>query len=117
MYAFFSGHIKYGLHKMKDEPSKDIRVRKMESYFVMLNVRHPLERLESAYRDKFSKPTVYSQRFIQSQQRDPLRRDLQEAQDDQVSFTEFLDMVIEENWHDMHWRPYLQLHVCNMHAE
>ncbi|GJQ81339.1 hypothetical protein Trydic_g20551 [Trypoxylus dichotomus] len=98
-------------------PEKALKILKTYTAFVM--VRHPFERLLSAYRNKFvgDKPsakyfqTRIGRYIIRKYRKNPSERDLENG--DNVSFREFVNYLIEEGVNDEsaneHWRPISQL--------
>lgn len=90
----------------------------MGNYTKLIVVRHPFERLVSAYTDKFanSNSTVYQQgigrEIIQKYRSHPSELSLETGHD--VIFPEFVNYVIDE-WSagrrqlDIHWRPMIDL--------
>ena len=90
----------------------------LRTYHRFMFVRHPFERLLSAYRDKFVKK---SPAFLKIFGRAIIRRYRQNATDyaletgDGVTFPEFTRYVSNLRWNyfDFHWRPFFrQCHAC-----
>jgi hypothetical protein len=86
-------------------------------------VRHPFERLVSAYQDKLAGDNVFYQKavgiaIIRKYRKEPSALSLQKGHD--VTFPEFVDFIVDE-WKDgrvpldVHWRPVVDLcHPCSM---
>jgi len=81
-------------------------------------VRHPLDRLLSAYLDKFTKPDdyfhhKYGKRIIQQFRINATEKEIQDGSD--VTFSEFISYLIyslkNRKYINDHWKPYL--HLCN----
>ena len=110
-----------GLKQLYAYPSKDIR-RILKNYTKFMFVRHPLERLVSAYRDKFeitNKWSGYFQKRFGSQilrlYRPSASKDIIRQGED-VSFLEFVRFVLETRSMDNrnpHWDSYYSIcHPC-----
>ena len=113
-----------GLRYLNTYPLEEIRKR-MDSYFKFMFVRHPLERLLSAYRDKFiphNKWTEhfqlkYGRRIVKTHRRNPTIESLQEGHD--VTFPEFVRYVISSQFAgkttNPHWSSFYDLcHPCSI---
>lgn len=101
----------YGLKDLGDYPVEDIRYR-LQEYFTILTVRHPFERLESAYREKFIRENkIYKDKI--SHKIIAKYRNVEEVNkpsvNGTVNFEEFLRYTLEANNVDRHWTPYWQL--------
>ncbi len=98
----------------------------MANYTKMIFVRHPFERLVSAYRDKFAdgnnSSTVYQlgsgTEIVRKYRAEPSELSLKHGHD--VTFPEFVSYVIDQ-WTegrrqlDVHWRPMIDLCLpCSM---
>ena len=110
-----------GLKQLYAYPSTDIR-RIMKSYTKFMFVRHPLERLVSAYRDKFTRNTKWTKHFLRHYGSKILRLYRPSASEaiirhgEGVSFLEFVRFVIEKrplNNRNPHWDSYNSIcHPC-----
>ena len=95
----------------------------LANYTKFIFVRHPFERLVSAYQDKFAGSNKIFQvavgkEIIKKYRKQPTQLSLQNGHD--VTFPEFVSYVIDE-WKqcqtqlDVHWRPIIDLcHPCAM---
>ncbi|KAG8036506.1 hypothetical protein G9C98_003828 [Cotesia typhae] len=93
--------------------------RKLSNYDTLIVVRHPLERLLSAYRNKFETKdeisakyfqTRFGRRIIKNYRRNPSKESL--AKGDDVTFSEFVDFITDKNINgtsNEHWKPIYQL--------
>ena len=93
-------------------------------------VRHPFERLVSAYRDKFELANKYSYVYslyvgkilglnkkLKSNLMIENAKSLNVVRSRRPSFSEFVDYLLREEVHNYndHWRPYwLHCHLCEM---
>jgi hypothetical protein len=88
-----------------------------ENFTKFIFVRHPFERLVSAYKDKFAGDDDFYQKavgrgIIRKFRKNPSSLSLQKGHD--VSFPEFVDFIVNE-WKDgrrpldVHWRPVVDL--------
>ena len=101
----------------RDE-TKDDAVRKLKDYFVMINVRHPLKRLESAYRDKFFRVTSYEISLLDKLHKLYQNDNLSERMDNRITFEEFLDYILSvENLNNHHWKPLFQFQLCSQYVK
>lgn len=88
----------------------------LNNYFTFLFVRDPLERLLSAYRDKFLKENKIFHRNIGTKimkysRLNATKDDLETGRG--VTFAEFTNYIVETQHLDEHWRPLDQLcHPC-----
>ncbi|XP_057381462.2 carbohydrate sulfotransferase 11-like [Daphnia carinata] len=85
------------------------------NYTKFIFVRHPFERLVSAYENKFGRTidgTAYQRRvgteIIRKYRQKPTKISLEKGDD--VTFVEFVDYVVDEwklnkKWMDLHWLP------------
>lgn len=91
---------------------------RLKHYFKFMVVRHPLERLLSAYRDKFTSVTdhnvhfhlKYGRRIVRKFRHKPSRKSLKYGHD--VTFREFVQYIVSERGSEdfnPHWRPFTQL--------
>ena len=79
-------------------------MEKLREYFVMLNVRHPLQRLESLYRSLYVKYLVPKEARLRN-------RTLNHV----ALFRKFLSQVFYGPQKvDQHIRPYLEQDVCTL---
>lgn len=102
------------------EFSPDEVAFRIENYFKFLFVREPMERILSAYLNKFTMPysTEYQRRFgrkiVRRYRRTPSRESLKHGHD--VTFNEFAKFLLDSRTtrpFDAHWRPYQDLcHPC-----
>ncbi|XP_008550441.1 carbohydrate sulfotransferase 11 [Microplitis demolitor] len=93
--------------------------RKLSNYDTLIVVRHPLERLLSAYRNKFeAKDEIGSKYFqnrfgrkiIKNYRRNPTKESLTKGDD--VTFSEFVDFITNKNINgtsNEHWKPIYEL--------
>ena len=113
-----------GLRHLNTYPLEEIRMR-MDKYYKFMFVRHPLERLLSAYRDKFTIQNKwtehfqhkYGRRIIRSLRKDPSKESLAEGND--VTFSEFVKYVskkaMSSRASNPHWTSYYDLcHPCSI---
>ncbi|XP_073422818.1 carbohydrate sulfotransferase 14 [Dendrobates tinctorius] len=94
---------------LADLSAEQIRHR-LQHYYKVLFVREPLERLLSAYRNKFGEIKEYQQRYgveIVRRYRQPPAA----SKGDDVTFSEFLRYLLDEDEEKMneHWMPIYQL--------
>ena len=89
---------------------------RLQNYFSILTVRHPLDRIESAYVDKFTKPNIYN--FIKEKHSSRILKmyrgqTLENADPKTIQFEEFLRYLVEYPRSDIHWRSvWDQAHPC-----
>ena len=94
---------------------RDVEYR-LDNYFKFFFVRHPLERLLSAYEDKFNRSGIHRARYISRDGPEIIkmcRNKLVTGIPEHVTFTEFLCYVSQAPMHklDIHWLPYWK--ICN----
>ncbi|XP_077983214.1 carbohydrate sulfotransferase 14-like [Glandiceps talaboti] len=101
------------------------RQKKLESYFKFIFVRHPFERILSAFRDKFGSTGGWNKVFLMNygskiiqRYRTGSNRTLSISQMN-VQFKEFIQFIIDSgprtSAFDHHWRPIYQLcSVCDI---
>ena len=111
-------HEENQMKKFETFNNAEIIKNRLANYTKLIVVRHPFERLVSAYIDKFVKrnTTFYQQGIgrdiIRKYRTHPSELSLQSGND--VTFTEFVNYVIGE-WTagrrqlDVHWRPMIDL--------
>ena len=112
--------IKMAGMKYLNEYKKEEVMFRLKTYYKFMFIRHPLERLVSAYKDKFTKPVnKWSKHFhvtmgipiIKRYRKDPSVYSL--SLGDDVKFNEFVRYVIDNaNEHKIlnpHWRPMIEL--------
>lgn len=100
----------YGLYTLEKYPRLDILYR-LQSYFSVINVRHPLTRLESAYRNKLASGNTAYETRIGSR---ILRRygrgrysPEQVANGTGVPFHMFLKWLVKSRDRDPHWSTFM----------
>ncbi|XP_066444922.1 carbohydrate sulfotransferase 14 [Eleutherodactylus coqui] len=83
---------------------------RLRHYYKFLFVREPLERLQSAYRNKFGEIKEYQQRYGMEIVR-RYRQDSAASKGDDVTFSEFLRYLLDEDEEKMneHWMPIYNL--------
>ena len=79
------------LRLLSRERNRDVITSKLRNYFNILTVRHPLDRLESGFREKFLK------RHTEIDQHD--------TKAVVTAFQDFLNRRIKETNMDKHWKP------------
>lgn len=94
---------------LADLSAEQIRYR-LRHYYKFLFVREPLERLLSAYRNKFGEIKEYQQRYGQEIIR-RYRKNPAASKGDDVTFSEFLQYLVDEDEEKMneHWMPIYNL--------
>lgn len=94
---------------LADLSAEQIRYR-LRHYYKFLFVREPLERLLSAYRNKFGEIKEYQQRYGQDIIR-RYRKNPAASKGDDVTFSEFLQYLVDEDEEKMneHWMPIYNL--------
>lgn len=100
---------------------------RLQNYMKVIFVRHPLDRLLSAYRDKFQKQSASNKKlFFQTHGRYIIRKYRKKPSPssrysgNDVQFDEFLRYVSEmsNSRMDKHWATYEQLcHPCHIHYD
>ena len=109
-----------GLHYLSAYPPEMIKHR-LQTYTKVILVRHPFDRLLSAYKDKF----VYKRFFSKIYQRFIIKTLGQDAvmQNGRVriSFKQFLELVshgYDEGFRNHHWESYMNLCLpCHVHYD
>ena len=109
-----------GLHYLSVYPPEMIKHR-LQTYTKVILVRHPFDRLMSAYKDKF----VYKRFFSKMYQRFIIETLGQDAvmQNGRVriSFKQFLELVshgYDEGFRNRHWQSYMDLCLpCHVHYD
>ena len=95
--------------------------KNLGQYYRLLFVRHPFERLVSAYRDKFFRKhspresthykRVHGRQILRLYRENPSEEQLKSGEG--VTFTEFARYLVEKNVSDIHWDPiYDTCHPC-----
>ncbi|XP_061095476.1 carbohydrate sulfotransferase 14 [Conger conger] len=94
---------------LSDLQPEQIRYR-LQHYFKFLFVRHPMERLLSAYRNKFGEIAAYQRKYGAEIVR-RYRKNPGQAAGDDVTFTEFVRYLLDEDVERMneHWMPVYNL--------
>ena len=84
--------------------SREELLKCLNTYYVILTVRHPFDRLESTYMDKIVLNNMFSIREKILQKRDLSDRDVNQLAKDgkNIKFEEFLQYIITEN--EPHWK-------------
>ena len=109
-------HYKFLLYDYSDE---DIKVR-LKSYFKFLFVREPLERLLSAYNNKFvnnqwpwTRIQSYKTKILERYEQDELSSN---SSDQDLTFKKFIYYVSDVGFDaDAHWRSYGSIcHACDI---
>ncbi|EDO44982.1 predicted protein [Nematostella vectensis] len=102
-----------GYFRYLNEYSPTEIVHRLKNYYKFLFVRHPYERLVSAYRNKFIDSynytlfkQLYGRRIIKHFRRNPDQRSLKTGEG--VSFTEFVSYLLasDSEFSDRHWQQY-----------
>ena len=108
--------------------SRDEILHKLKHYFKFMLVRHPLDRLLSAYKDKFwlvenmGNPAQQVYRDFadrirdHAHKKDLLKQDVIRPEKETISVDDFLDYVADEDIHiNEHWKSYMDLcHPCSL---
>uniref|UniRef100_A0A4W3ITQ7 Carbohydrate sulfotransferase n=1 Tax=Callorhinchus milii TaxID=7868 RepID=A0A4W3ITQ7_CALMI len=92
-----------------DLKPSEIKYR-LRNYFKFIFVRDPMERLLSAYRNKFGEIEAYQKRYgMEIVKR--YRKNIGQSKGDDVTFTEFLQYLLDEDVEKMneHWMPVYNL--------
>ena len=108
------------LRRLDTYKPKEIRTV-LNTYFKVMFVRHPLERLLSAFRNKFTVsynqyfPLKYGRKIIRKYRKDASQKALNKGHD--VRFEEFVKYLIDlkqsNEPYNAHWREYYKLcHPC-----
>ena len=116
-----------GLHYLSRYSAESIQ-DKLKHYFKFMVVRHPFERIISAYRDKFQTRNPFTQHFQQKYGRKIIREFRHNATDESlrygndVRFEEFIQYIISMSKHgtrlNPHWRPYTEIcFPCLIHYD
>ena len=108
----YQGSLKNSLNKFPRQEAQQM----LKNYFTFLFVRDPLERVLSAYKDKFAKNNKY---FHQAYGRDIIKRYRPNASKQTlntgsgVTFPEFTRHVVETQSRNEHWQAFDKLcHPC-----
>ena len=107
-----------GIRRLSDFSKQGI-VERLATYYKFMFVRHPLERLLSAYKDKFTKYNKYTKYFHHRYGRTIIKSYRQNASDvsllhgHDVTFPEFVEYILnlgkDARNYNPHWRQYTQL--------
>ncbi|XP_069780719.1 carbohydrate sulfotransferase 14 [Narcine bancroftii] len=92
-----------------DLKSNEIKYR-LKHYYKFMFVRDPMERLLSAYRNKFGEVVEYQRRYGMEIVR-RYRKNIGQSKGDDVTFSEFLQYLVDEDGETMneHWMPVYNL--------
>ncbi|XP_048455771.1 carbohydrate sulfotransferase 14 [Rhincodon typus] len=92
-----------------DLKNSEIKYR-LKHYYKFLFVRDPMERLLSAYKNKFGEIEAYQRRYGMEIVR-RYRKNVGQSRGDDVTFTEFLQYLVDEDVESMneHWMPVYNL--------
>ncbi|XP_053168578.1 carbohydrate sulfotransferase 8-like [Hemicordylus capensis] len=107
-------HYTHLLKRLSSYPSEK-QVELMNNYTKIIFIRHPLERLVSAYRDKFYHSEPY---YASIANRIKALSRGGNNSTGQVTFQEFVKFVLSEQikYMDIHWKPMFMLcDPCNIH--
>ncbi|XP_013393109.1 carbohydrate sulfotransferase 8 [Lingula anatina] len=115
-FELHHGSIQYRLQLLSSFTKFGVRFR-LKHYLKFMFVRHPLERILSAYRDKLETgDNVYYMRSVGKQIVKNFKANASKAEletGSNVTFTEFLKFILSEHRKniqlDVHWRPYMEL--------
>ncbi|KAH0620616.1 hypothetical protein JD844_021268 [Phrynosoma platyrhinos] len=94
------------------------QVEFLSTYTKVMVTRHPLERLVSAYRDKFLHPGTYYSTVVANEIKVFSKRKQNFTKN--VTFQEFVNYVVTRNLKnmDIHWQPmFLLCDPCNIHYD
>ncbi|XP_042316035.1 carbohydrate sulfotransferase 9-like [Sceloporus undulatus] len=97
-------------------PKKQVEL--LSTYTKVMVTRHPLERLVSAYRDKFLHPSGYYSTVVANEIKVFSKR--KQNFTENVTFQEFINYVVTRNLKnmDVHWKPmFLLCDPCNIHYD
>ena len=103
------------LHVLGDYTSEEIEFR-LKNYYKFMVVRHPFDRLSSAYREKFG-PTndlyhkTMGKKIIKKYRKNATKKSLNKGND--VTFGEFVKFLLDGNpaKYNSHWLPFYE--VCD----
>ena len=105
----------YGLDDLRIYKPAEIRYR-LENYYSILTVRHPFERLESTFREKFrnSQNKVYMKTVAQKiiakyRTSNYSSMSTENRSAEQVTFEEFLRYALSGESRDRHWNTYWEI--------
>ncbi|XP_008102590.1 carbohydrate sulfotransferase 8 [Anolis carolinensis] len=90
----------------------------LNTYTKVMFSRHPLERLVSAYRDKFLHSEPYYSITVANEIKVFSRKDINST--NKITFQEFVNYLVTRNQSDMdiHWKPmFLLCDPCNIHYD
>jgi hypothetical protein len=115
-------HEKKEIRELYAKNSNDTVKKGLGDYTKFIFVRHPFERLVSAYRDRLVNNEIYQKtigrEIVLKYRQNPNQLSLETGHD--VTFPEFVRFVVDE-WRDakrhldVHWRPVVDLcHPCDM---
>ena len=116
IFIFFRIEHNFGLRYFRDE-TREVAVQKMKDYFLMINVRHPLKRLESAYKDKFFRVTSFEISLLDKLHKNPNNTNSTDLMDNRITFEEFILHILDGNLKNSHWRPFFDFQLCSQYVE
>jgi len=107
--------IKYNLRYLDSYNRSEIRTR-LQTYFKIIVMRHPMVRLLSAYRDKLEKKDDLYERIAG---REIKKRyfPANQSKDDQVTFEQFVHYLVDTDpvTYDKHWQTNVfSCHLCEI---
>ena len=113
IYGKVNGTFKNNLNNFSPQEVEEM----LKNYFTILFVRDPMERVLSAYRDKFLKENksfhrAFGRRIVKNYRRNATQQALETGSD--VTFSEFANFVVDSHrFPDEHWSPFDKLcHPC-----
>uniref|UniRef100_UPI00398F561E carbohydrate sulfotransferase 14 n=1 Tax=Pristiophorus japonicus TaxID=55135 RepID=UPI00398F561E len=94
---------------LSDLKNSEIKYR-LKYYYKFMFVRDPMERMLSAYRNKFGEIEAYQRKYGMEIVR-KYRKNVGQSKGDDVTFTEFLQYLVDEDVETMneHWMPIYNL--------
>ncbi|XP_075049522.1 carbohydrate sulfotransferase 9-like isoform X2 [Mixophyes fleayi] len=114
----YAVHTSSLLIKLRSYPPS-IQTQLLANYTKVMFTRDPLERVVSAYRDKFlHEDDIYYSRNIANRIKRTVRKN--ENSTENITFEEFVRYIVQEDrrYRDTHWRPMYHLcDPCNIHYD